>query len=66
MAIDVQIFESEEELDRKAAEWLAARVRPGAVFGLATGNTSDRHVPRARGDAPARRDQLRRCARHQP
>jgi len=39
MAIDVQIFESEQELDRKAAEWLAARVRPGAVLGLATGNT---------------------------
>jgi len=35
----LKVFESEEALDRAAAEWVAARVRPGAVLGFATGNT---------------------------
>lgn len=39
MAIELEVFDSEQELDRAAAEWLAARVRPKAVLGLATGNT---------------------------
>ena len=39
LPIAVKIFDSEEALDRAAAEWVAARVRPGAVLGLATGGT---------------------------
>lgn len=39
MPIKVEIFETEEALDEAAASWLAARIRPGAVLGLATGGT---------------------------
>lgn len=39
MPLTVEIFDSEEELDEAAAAWLAARVRAGAVLGLATGGT---------------------------
>src|SRR5690606_3834006 len=39
LPIKVEIFDTEEALDQAAARWLAARVRPGAVLGLATGGT---------------------------
>jgi len=39
LAFSVHVFDSEQALDRAAAQWVAARVRPGAVLGLATGGT---------------------------
>lgn len=39
MPFSLEVFDDPRELDRAAARWLAARVRPGAVLGLATGNT---------------------------
>lgn len=39
MSFLLEVFDSQQALDRAAAEWVAARVRPGVVLGLATGST---------------------------